>query len=357
MRIVQTGKSPIFHQAIEVTIHRSDGTQAVIQQTTFPIPTSSGFRIGSLMRDITDRKQAELDLQRRMVELGALHAVAQAGTEANSTEDLMDRVAGIIREKLYVDHFGVAFLDEEAQRLVYHPSFTLDSCLAQGQISPNRGISGAVARTGLTRRTADVRLDADYVEGNPDTRSELCVPILIGSRVIGVFNLESAKIGSFTEADERLVTAIAGELGTALEKVRLLEAERSRRKELEALEQISSVLRTEENKDEILQAILERVTAVLNLKGAGFVFRDPTGGDLVSAVGLGEWPIPNGTHLPPGDGISHQVARTKHYYLSNDVPSDPRIQLPDPVLRLEMHALPGIDRRCPDRRAALPGTE
>ena len=334
--ILQSDQSPIFYHPLEASIHRADGTQAIIQQTVFPIKTRSGFRIGSIMRDITDRKQAEQDIQRRMVELEALHAVALAGTEAMSTDDLLVRVAGIIREKLYPDHFGVAFLDAEAQKLSFHPSFAQDTCMADNQFPLDKGVSGMVARTGISRRVEDVRLDPDYLEANPDTRSELCVPILVGSQVIGVINLESAKPSSFTEADERLVSALAGELGIALEKLRHLEAEQNRRKELEALEQISEVLRNEGDKDKVIQTILDRFMAVMHLEGIGIVLYDPQTGEQVKEEGRGEWILAKNIYLPHGQGtIGKQVAVSQHYYLNNEVSSDLRLQWPDPELRIK----------------------
>jgi PAS domain S-box-containing protein len=336
MRILQTGQSPIFSHPAEVSIIRPDGTQAFIQQTAFPIKTGSGLRVGSVMRDITERKQAEVDLRRRMIELEALHAVALAGTEAMSTDDLLVQVAGIIREKLYPDHFGVAFLDAVARTLLYHPSFAQDSCLVTSQFSMDEGISGSVARTGISRRVEDVRLDPDYLKVNPDTRSELCVPILIGRQAIGVINLESAKLSSFTEADERLVNALAGELGIALEKLRHLEAEQNRRKELEALEQISEVLRNEGEKDKVIQAVLDRVMVVMHLQGTGIVLYDPQTGDQVMEEGRGEWILAKNIYLPQGQGtISKQVAVSQHYYLNNEVSSDLRLQWPDPGLRIK----------------------
>jgi PAS domain S-box-containing protein/putative nucleotidyltransferase with HDIG domain len=334
-RILQTGQSPTFYQPFEVSICKPDGNRVLIQQTAFPIQTNLGFRIGSIMRDVTQRKQAELDLQRRMIELEVLHAVALAGTEALSTDDLLERVSEIIHEKLYPDYFGVAFVDERAQVLAYHPSFIRGSCLAAVEVPLNRGITGRVARTGVPRRTADVRLDPDYLEGNPNILAELCVPIIIAGRVIGVVNLESVKLGSFTEADERLLTAIAGELGVALEKVRLLEAEQNRRKELEALEQISAVLRTEVDQDQVLQAVLERVMAVMNLQGAGIILYEPQTRNRVTQTGQGLWALANQTHHPQFEEISQQVADTQHYYLDNEIGSDPRLQGTDPTLLLK----------------------
>jgi PAS domain S-box-containing protein len=332
INLLQTGQSPIFYHPIEISIYRPDGRQVFIQQTAFPIKTNAGFRIGSIMRDITDRKQAELDLQRRMDEMEALRAVALAGTEAVSTDDLLNRVAGIVHEQLYPDHFGIALLDEKAQVLIYHPSFNPGPYLASSIVPLDCGISGAVARSGTLKRVADVQLDPDYLDVFPGIRSELCVPLKIGLRVIGVINLQKTTPDSFSEADERLVTAIASELSTALEKIRLLEAEQNRRKELEALEKISAVLRTEDNKDQALQAALERVMAVMVLQAAGIVLRDPESGDWVAEMGLGEWGFEKGMHLPSDEAISQQVASSQHYYLDNEVDPDPGLLLPDSLV-------------------------
>jgi PAS domain S-box-containing protein len=333
MRFLQTGQSPIFYHPLEISIYKPDGKQVFVQQTAFPIKTNAGFRIGSIMRDITERKQAELDLHRRMIELEALRAVALAGTEAVSTDDLLNRVAEIVREQLYPDHFGIALLDENTQVLNYHPSFNPGSSPTGGKVPLDCGISGAVARSGTLKRVADVQLDPDYLDVFPGIRSELCVPLKIGLRVIGVINLQNTTPGSFSEADERLVTAIASELGTALEKIRLLEAEQNRRKELEALEKISAVLRTEDNKDQALQAALERIMAVMKLQAAGIVLRVPESGDWVSEMGLGEWGFEKGMHLPSDEAISRQVASSQHYYLDNEVNPVPGMLLPDFSIR------------------------
>jgi PAS domain S-box-containing protein len=330
IRILQSDQSPIFYQPLEASIHRLDGTQAFIQQTVFPIKTGAGFRIGSITRDITDSKRAAADLQRRMVELEALHAVAVAGTEAVSADDLLSRVGEILCDKLFPDHFGVALMDGDGLVLNNHSARTREPCMVYGRIPLDQGIIGSVARTGVARRVDDVRFDPDYFNGNPDTCSELCVPIMVGSQVIGVINLENEKIGSFTRADEHLVTAVAGELGTAIEKIRLLEEERSRRKELEALEDISAVLRTEEDKDKVLQAVLARIMSALNLAAAGFACRDALHWDFVSGLSQGEWMFTKGMHLPAGEGIGHQVASSQHYYLNNDARSELAVQFPGP---------------------------
>jgi PAS domain S-box-containing protein len=327
---IDLGKFEGFFKTVELIVQRPDGSQVYIQQLGFPIKTKIGYRIGAVLRDISDSKQIELGLKRRMAELEALHAVALAGTEAASVDDLMDRVANIIHEKLFPDHFGIALMDEETQTLCYHPAFSATPCPIPGGIPIGRGISGAVALSGVTRRAGDVRIDPDYLPGVENILSELCVPLMIDHRVVGVINLENTKLDSFDEADERLVTAIASELSTAMEKIRLLEAEQSRRKELEALERLSAALRREDDHDQVLKAALERIMAVMNLQAAGICLKDAERDEWVAELGLGEWSFEKGMHLPIDDEISQQVAQAQHYYLDNYVNLDPAVQLPDP---------------------------
>ena len=80
-----------------------------------------------------------------------------------------------------------------------------------------------MALTGEPRRIPDVTLEAAYLNVVPGMLSELCVPIKVGQRVIGVVNAESKKPVAFSVADERLLVTFASQLATAIEKVRLFE--------------------------------------------------------------------------------------------------------------------------------------
>jgi PAS domain S-box-containing protein len=312
----------VFVPEVEV---KSKPTPTWVEMTLFPVLTADGevWRVVSIWKDITERKKTQSDSERRMVELEALHAVALAGTEAVSAEDLLERVAGIVRLKLYPDHFGMAFLDEQNEALIYHPAFGHDNCWVAGRVPLNQGISGKVARTGVPQRLDDVLLEPDYLVGNPATRSELCVPILIAGRVIGVVNLENSQPASFSEADERLVTAIAGEIGTALEKIRLLEAERNRRKELETLSEISALVRKGDRSAEILPAVLNRIMSVLDLQGAAIFLGDDQTGDRLADLCSAKCTLASGQRLPASPEIARKVAETQHYYLENDLSAHP----------------------------------
>ncbi len=54
-----TGQSPIFTHTLEAVLYCANAELKNIEQAVFPIKTEDGFRIGSMTRDVTQRKQAE----------------------------------------------------------------------------------------------------------------------------------------------------------------------------------------------------------------------------------------------------------------------------------------------------------
>jgi PAS domain S-box-containing protein len=71
---LQTGKSDHFNRPVEALIQSADGAVRHIMQTAFPIKTKNGFRVGSVMQDITVRKQADLERERLIREMESKNA-------------------------------------------------------------------------------------------------------------------------------------------------------------------------------------------------------------------------------------------------------------------------------------------
>jgi diguanylate cyclase (GGDEF)-like protein/PAS domain S-box-containing protein len=174
-------------------------------------------------RDITARKQAQATVGRQIGELISVRDIALAGAEATTEEELVELASKIVGANLYpADIFNIGLVDLTTGALQ-----VLSSHYVRGEIAlhtvlqPGQGITGRAVVTGQTQIVPDVRKESAYVEINAETRSEICVPMRVGQRVIGFLNVESAKPAAFGEADERLLTILAGQIATALEKVRM----------------------------------------------------------------------------------------------------------------------------------------
>ncbi len=172
--------------------------------------------------------------QRQLEEMFALQALAQAATQVTNEDDLLEEATAIIGETLYPQNFGVLLLDAVAQTLQPHASYRIKGQHFSFAPFPiTQGIVGRVAQTGKPYRCPDVRQDPLYVEIDPDARSELCVPMFAGDRLIGVINTESCEVNGYSEGDEHLLLTFARQLGVALEKLRLFAAMQRQSEEME----------------------------------------------------------------------------------------------------------------------------
>ena len=204
-------------------------------------------------------------VQHQLEELTVLHAVATVGTEATSEDTLIYKATETIGSStLFPTNFGILLLDEATGDLRIHPSYrdTFNE-LIPTTIPAGEGVTGHVLLTGQPLRVPDVSQEPAYVLASKRTRSELCVPLKVGDRVLGVINAESARLNAFTEADERLLVTVAGQVATAMEKVRLLEAEREQRELAEALLEAGTILGSTLDLDEVLDRLLEQVGRVV----------------------------------------------------------------------------------------------
>ena len=177
-------------------------------------------------QDITARKKAEQALQRRLKEITTLHNLARASLLVTTSEELVEIITLEVGNSFYPDNFGVLFLDETRQTLSAHPSYRGLTESIQKITHLEQSVAGSVVLSGRPRRIADVRLEPNYIQVTQGIYSELCIPIKIGERTIGVINAESQQLDFFTEDDERLLLTIANQMAIAIERIQLFDLER-----------------------------------------------------------------------------------------------------------------------------------
>jgi sigma-B regulation protein RsbU (phosphoserine phosphatase) len=88
-------------------------------------------------------------------------------------------------------------------------------------IPVERGLVGAAIREKRVIHVPDVRKDSRYHMVNPETRSEMTVPLIYKGRAIGVLDLEHSRLHYFTEDHERAMTTLAAQIAISLENAQL----------------------------------------------------------------------------------------------------------------------------------------
>jgi len=179
----------------------------------------SGLR-GTLV-DVTEQKRVEAELRRNLDEFRVVAAVAETAAGAADEATLLSRVSEVIRDAFFPDNCGFLILDEPSGLLRHAPGFHHRRPAEELRpVSVGTGIAGAVADSGESRLVNDTQSDPEYVPHEAGMRSEVCVPLKVGSRVLGVLDAESERLHAFSEADERLLQVVASHVANALERLR-----------------------------------------------------------------------------------------------------------------------------------------
>jgi sigma-B regulation protein RsbU (phosphoserine phosphatase) len=89
------------------------------------------------------------------------------------------------------------------------------------------GLSGQVVVTGRAHYAPDVSQELHYRACEPQTRSEVIIPLKIGDRVIGIFGASHHELDAFPRAQVEILKALAGHIAVAVDNAQRIKSERS----------------------------------------------------------------------------------------------------------------------------------
>ncbi len=213
--------------ANEVQFYRYDQSKIWGRESTRVIQNKPGKTVyyEGAIEDITQNKQTEKELRRRIREQIVLNTIAANASEVEDEESLYKHTTAIIRDLLFPDSFGIMLIDEtEGVLRLSHSYHTHPNDSRKLVVPLGKGVTGKVAVTGIARRIADSRLDPDYLRINTEMRSEITVPIRVHQKIIGVMDAESQQPDLFTESDERILSTLAQQLAGTIERLRVVKA-------------------------------------------------------------------------------------------------------------------------------------
>ena len=139
-------------------------------------------------------------------------------------EELLRRAAELVKRVIDYQILSIMLYDE-AQQIFRHRLDVKHGQRVQGKlrVAATEGLVGAAATLREPVLVPDVTADARYLMVNPETRSELAIPMIHQGRVIGVLDLESPQLNYFTADHVQTLTILAANLAVSLENARLYE--------------------------------------------------------------------------------------------------------------------------------------
>ena len=163
-----------------------------------------------------------------------LNEIARELTSILNVDELLKRIAELLSRLIDYQIFSILLLDATGEKLQHRFSQRFqENIQLKHEIPLGRGVVGYAAQHKEAVLVPDVNKDPRYVKANPETRSELAVPLVYKDKVIGVLDLEHTRRGFFTDDHKRTVTTLAAQVAIAIENAQLYEQIARQEKRLE----------------------------------------------------------------------------------------------------------------------------
>jgi diguanylate cyclase (GGDEF)-like protein len=168
--------------------------------------------------------RARHELQERVHDLEILNLSGRRFSASLQLEELVDAVA---RETITAipEADAVTFVHRRAGReseLVMDAFDRATEKFSRHVVTPGQGAAGSVMATGTSRLIDDLSA-SELSLGDSEMRSWLGVPLYMYGDCEGVVAVQSARVGAFTEAHQRLLESIALQIAGALQNAHLYE--------------------------------------------------------------------------------------------------------------------------------------
>lgn len=220
---------------------RADGERRWVQVRARPVADRNSVfhRVDGILSDVTRTREATEELKQSRREIEALYRATGRILEsidlASTLETILDSVMSLVR----ADLARIRLIADDGATLQYAAGRGLSSEAEEysrrQSLRIGEGVAGVVAKTGQVLNVEDLtRESSPYASllEPAQIRSELCVPLRVGPRIIGVLAAFSRQRAFFKPRHARVLSGLANQAALAIQRAR--EAEERQRAEEES---------------------------------------------------------------------------------------------------------------------------
>ena len=207
------------------------------------------------------------DAERKLRELSFLHEVARLASSARDWDEMLRVVIGRTTDAMGAEVSSLYLLERSdgVLRLVATNGLNRGG-IGRATLRIGEGIVGWVANARVPLAARDVRTDPrwKWVPEVDEKRftSMLSVPVVARDEVIGVMNVQTVQPRDFGHEEIDFLQTIANQVAGIIEKGRLQRESDRKLREVSALFEVSNVLTSTLDLDEVLSLIVDRLVRV-----------------------------------------------------------------------------------------------
>lgn len=226
------------------------GSLGIYTDTQMPLTTEEQNLLNAIAEQVSQALESARLLeqtQKRAVELQAVAQVSTATASQLEAKNLLQSVVDLTKASFGLYHAHIYLLNDEGDTLLLVAGTGIAGAkmLEQGWSIQLKHPNSLVAQSARTRAGVivnDVRSNPNFLPNPwlPDTRAELSVPLIVGDRLLGVFDVQSEQVGRFTEQDMQIQSTLTAQVAVAYQNALLFANQQATVHRLRELEQLKS---------------------------------------------------------------------------------------------------------------------
>lgn len=185
----------------------------------------------------------------------------------NTTLDLktlLERTASLVRAVIDYRIFAILLINDRTQDLRMRFQIGHRPEIERMRIRLGQGVVGHVAQTRQALLLNDVRQSPNYIDANPDVKSELAVPLITKNRMIGVIDIQSEQLNYFKPEHQQLLMLTASRIAGAIENARLYTRVSRQAQTLQLLNEISREITSILDPDQLLERVGQLIRRIID---------------------------------------------------------------------------------------------
>ncbi|MDI6743952.1 MAG: GAF domain-containing protein [Thermodesulfovibrionales bacterium] len=218
--------------------------------------------------------------------------ICKAISVSLSLEEVLSLIVTNVVKVMNVKASMLRLLDKNTNKLEVAAYYGLsEEYVNKGPVVSDASIADALSGKAVSIYDIQSDPDATYRSAaeKEGIRSILSIPLRLNDEVIGVLRMYTAEPVKYSKEDLKFVAAIADQAAIAINNARTFEKTISKEKQyLRVFEEVTKAVSSTLDLEEVLNLIVQKLPAVMNLKAATIRLLDRTGEKLwlVAAHGL-----------------------------------------------------------------------
>ena len=200
------------------------------------------------------------ETQEHLAQHRLLHHITTTAASGTTLDEALESAVSGLQVTLGGDRVSILLTNREKKELEVKAAVGYAPDIFELRIPIGSGITGWTAAHKRSLRINNVREDTRYIEGSANTLSELAIPMIYRSELLGVLNVESEQLNAYTESDEELLGTLGGSLAAIIANARLLEQIRAQAERERVLFEITDKIRRTTDMQTILTTTVSELT-------------------------------------------------------------------------------------------------